>query len=81
MAIARVRVPSGAVALAPARRADSHANPLAFYQRLRDANRVLGCDFFEGVVMKRGFALSDVAPLCDGGAPRLGEALLPELTP
>ena len=24
-----------------------------FYQRLRDANRVLGCDFFEGVVMKR----------------------------
>jgi len=26
---------------------------LAFYQRLRDANRVLRADFFEGVVMKR----------------------------
>jgi len=46
-------VPSGAVVLTPARRADSHANALAFYQRLRAANRVLGCDFFEGVVMKR----------------------------
>ena len=46
-------VPSGAVVLTPTRRADSHADALAFYQRLRDANRVLGCDFFEGVVMKR----------------------------
>ncbi len=46
-------VPSGAVVLTPTRRADSHAIALAYYQRLRDANRVLGCDFFEGVVMKR----------------------------
>lgn len=46
-------VPSGTLVLTPTRRADSHANPLAFYLRLRDANRVLGCDFFEGVVMKR----------------------------
>jgi hypothetical protein len=46
-------VPSGAVVLTPTRRADSHAQALAFYQRLRDANCMLGCDFFEGVVMKR----------------------------
>ena len=46
-------VPCAAVVLTQARRADSHADALAFYQRLRDANRVLGCDFFEGVVMKR----------------------------
>ena len=47
------RVPCGAVVLTPAQRADSHADALAFYQRVRAANRVLGCDFFEGVVMKR----------------------------
>ena len=46
-------VPCGTVVLTPSRRADSHADALAFYQRLRAANRVLGCDFFEGVVMKR----------------------------
>ena len=46
-------VPCGAVVLTPARRADSHADALAFYQRLREANRGLRCDFFEGVVMKR----------------------------
>ena len=46
-------VPSGAVVLTPTRRADSHADTLAFYQRLRAANRAMGCDFFEGVVMKR----------------------------
>ena len=46
-------VPSGAVVLTPTRRTDSYADALAFYQRLRDANRALGCDFFEGVVMKR----------------------------
>jgi ATP-dependent DNA ligase len=46
-------VPSGAVVLTPALRADSHADALAYYQRLRAANRALGCDFFEGVVMKR----------------------------
>ncbi len=46
-------VPCGALVLTPTIRADSHAGALAFYQRLRGANRVLGCDFFEGVVMKR----------------------------
>ena len=46
-------VPSGNAVLTPARRVDSHADALAFYQRLRDANCALGCDFFEGVVMKR----------------------------
>ncbi len=46
-------VPCGTVVLTPSRRADSHADALAFYQRLRAANRALGCDFFEGVVMKR----------------------------
>jgi len=34
-------------------RADLHAHAFAFYQRLREANRALGCDFFESVVMKR----------------------------
>jgi hypothetical protein len=29
------------------------ADALQYYQRLRGANRALGCDFFEGVVMKR----------------------------
>ena len=46
-------VPSSAAVLTPARRTDSHADARAFYQRLRAANRALGCDFFEGVVMKR----------------------------
>ena len=46
-------VPCGAVVVTPARCADSHADALAYYQRLREANRALGCDFFEGVVMKR----------------------------
>jgi len=46
-------VPCGAALLTPARRVDSHADALAFYKRLRAANRALGCDFFEGVVMKR----------------------------
>jgi hypothetical protein len=45
-------VPFGAVALTPALRADSHAEALAFYQRLILANRALGCDVFEGVVME-----------------------------
>ena len=46
-------VPCGAVVLTPARRVDSQADALAYYQRLREANRGLRCDFFEGVVMKR----------------------------
>jgi hypothetical protein len=40
------------VVLVPARRTDSHTAGLAFYRRLRAANRVLGCNFFVGVVMK-----------------------------
>lgn len=36
------------------RRADADfPDALAFYRRLRAANRALGCDFFEGAVMKR----------------------------
>ena len=53
-------VPCGAVVLTHARRIDSHAAALAVYQRLRDANRVLGCDFFEGVVMKRADSIYPV---------------------
>lgn len=46
-------VPSGSEVLTPTLRADSHADALRFYQRLREANRAMRCDFFEGVVMKR----------------------------
>ncbi len=46
-------VPCGAVVLTQTIRADSHAEALTFYQRLRATNRLLGCDFFEGLVMKR----------------------------
>jgi hypothetical protein len=45
-------VPCGAVLLTRTLRVD-HTDALSFYQRLRDANRALGCEFFEGVVMKR----------------------------
>ena len=50
-------VPCGAVVLTPQICARSHADALAFYQRLRAANRALGCDFFEGVVVKRTDAI------------------------
>ena len=53
-------VPCGAVVLTPAERADSHADAHTLYQRLRVANRVLGCDFFEGVLMKRADSLYPV---------------------
>jgi len=53
-------VPCGAVVVTPTLRADSHAHALAFYQRLRAANRALGCDFFEGVVMKRADSIYPV---------------------
>ena len=53
-------VPCGAVVLAPTMRAESHADALAFYQRLREANRALRCDFFEGVVMKRADSIYPV---------------------
>jgi len=46
-------VPRGAVVVTPTLRAVSHTDALAFYQRLRAANRTLACAFFEGVVMKR----------------------------
>ena len=39
-------VPSGVAVLTPNHRVASHADALAFYERLRTANRVLGCDFF-----------------------------------
>jgi hypothetical protein len=53
-------VPCGAVMLTPSLRVDSHIVALAFYQRLREANCVLGCDFFEGVVMKRADSIYPV---------------------
>jgi hypothetical protein len=46
-------VPCGAVVLTPAHRIDSQVDAFAYCQRLRAANRTLGCEFFEGVVMKR----------------------------
>ena len=53
-------VPCGTVVLTPTLRPDSHADAVAFYTRLRAANRVLGCDFFEGVVMKRADSIYPV---------------------
>jgi len=53
-------VPCNAVVLTPTLRVDSHNDALVFYQRLRDANRALGCEFFEGVVMKRGGSIYPV---------------------
>ncbi len=46
-------VPCGAVVLTPTLHVESHADALALYHLLRAANRAFGCDFFEGVVMKR----------------------------
>jgi hypothetical protein len=45
-------VPWGAFVLTATMRVDSHADTLAVYQRLREANRALRCDFFVGLVMK-----------------------------
>ena len=74
------RVPSNAVVLAPTLRADSHPDVLAFYQRLRDANRALGRDFFEGVVMKRADSLYPVQiRSATGGMPLVGEASVCDL--
>jgi ATP-dependent DNA ligase len=53
-------VPCGVVALTPNHRVASQSDALAFYERLRAANRVLGCDFFEGVVMKRADSIDPV---------------------
>ncbi len=52
-------VPCGAVVLTPTLQVDQ-ADALAFYQRLREANRALRCDFFEGVVMKRADSIYPV---------------------
>ena len=46
-------VPVNAACLAPTLRIDDHGDALEFYARLRETNRVLRCDFFEGVVLKR----------------------------
>jgi hypothetical protein len=46
-------VPSGTAILTPTRLADSRADAITLYHRLREANRGLRCDFFEGIVMKR----------------------------
>ena len=53
-------VPVNAVCLAPNLRVADHVDALAFYQRRREANRGLGCDFFEGVVMKRAESIYPV---------------------
>ena len=53
-------VPVNAVCLAANLRVADHVDALAFYQRLREANRGLGCDFFEGVVMKRAESIYPV---------------------
>jgi ATP-dependent DNA ligase len=53
-------VPCGSVILTPSLPVDSHADALAFYERLRCANRTLGCEFFEGVVMKRAASVYPV---------------------
>ena len=56
-------VPCGAVVLTPTRRADSHADALAFYQRLRDANRALRLRFLRGRGDEaRGLDVSGAAP-------------------
>ena len=53
-------VPSGLAVLTPNHRIESQADALAFYEKLRVANRRLGCDFFEGVVMKRADSIYPV---------------------
>ena len=53
-------IPFCAIVLAPAYRTDSESDVLTFYHQLGAANRALGCDFFEGVVMKRANSLYPV---------------------
>ena len=53
-------IPCGMAVLTPNLRVVSHADALAFYEKLRAANRLLGCDFFEGVVMKRADSIYPV---------------------
>ena len=56
----KLHVPCGIALLTPNLRVVSHADALAFYENLRAANRDLGCDFFEGVVMKRADSIYPV---------------------
>ncbi|MEA3212302.1 MAG: dependent ligase domain [Chthoniobacter sp.] len=51
-----VRVATDTVLLVPNLHAQSHEEALAFYGRLRECNLTLGCEFFEGVVMKQAQA-------------------------
>ena len=44
------------VVLVPSLQAQTHEQALAFYGRLRECNLTLGCEFFEGVVMKQAQA-------------------------
>ena len=53
-------MPCNSVVLTPTMRAHSQSDALAFHKRLRAANRALGCDFFEGVVMKRAASVYPV---------------------
>ena len=53
-------VPCGTVILTPNHRVTSQSDALAFYEMLRVTNRVLHCDFFEGVVMKRANSIYPV---------------------
>ena len=46
-------VAANAVCLTPNLRVEDHADALAFYQRLREANWGLGYDFIEGVLIKK----------------------------
>jgi ATP-dependent DNA ligase len=48
------RLPEHAIALAPSFSANES---LAIYQRLREINQLWGCDFYEGVVMKKADSL------------------------
>ena len=74
-------VPSDMAALIPTLRADSHADALSFYQRLRSANRALGCDFFEGVVMKRAESNYPVQLRSATEECRGGQASVPRVMP
>ena len=57
--------PENAVLIPPSIR-DNGTAALAFYRSLRDINRKLGADFFEGVVMKRGGTAYPVQLRSDG---------------
>jgi hypothetical protein len=66
-------VPCGDVVLTPTMRADSHADALAFYQRLREANRAMRFDFFGGGDETGGVDLPGAVAVGDGGISRMGQ--------